>query len=180
VAWLELQSQAAPHLPSRQITFPLRLLISGIQHNTLCSNHRLRILDMIITVLLRLPGERKSHHNLRVKDGLVIDMDFRMPCTNTETLSTSFGTTYSVTYNLCSPYISVPTQIQTVNPIWITCANPGGIVLFDPPSVLTSVTSLFPNSLLTILCILTKTDGLSPVITTSGSYSHSIEELYRF
>ena len=124
MAWLELQSQAAPHLPSRQITFPLRLLISGIQHNTLCSNHWLRILDMIITILLRLPGERKSHHNRRVKDGLVIDMDFRMPCTNIETLSTSFGMTYSVTYNPCSPYISVPTQIQTVNPIWTTCANP--------------------------------------------------------
>lgn len=44
---------------------------------------------------------------------------------------------FTVTHNPCSPTISVPTQLYTMNPVWSSCGNDlKG--LFDPPYTLTS------------------------------------------
>lgn len=43
---------------------------------------------------------------------------------------------YTVTYNPCSPLLSVPTQIYALNSLWSTC-GPGINAFFDPPRTLT-------------------------------------------
>lgn len=48
----------------------------------------------------------------------------------------AFGTTYTVTYNLCSHTISVPKSVLTLNPEWTDCV-PGISGFFDPPTTLT-------------------------------------------
>lgn len=48
-----------------------------------------------------------------------------------------------VTYNPCSPYLSIPSNLLTLNPHWSTCwRNFEG--LHDPPSVLETANGFFP------------------------------------
>jgi hypothetical protein len=48
---------------------------------------------------------------------------------------------YTVTHNPCSPTISVPSQLLTINSLWSDCANDlSG--LFDPPYTLTQGSGL--------------------------------------
>src|SRR3954471_17931330 len=50
---------------------------------------------------------------------------------------------YWITYNPCSPTLSVPTQIFTLNPEWKGCIQ-GIDAFFDPPYSLTSGNGLTP------------------------------------
>src|ERR1700712_122048 len=44
---------------------------------------------------------------------------------------------YILTYNPCKPYISVPTQLFAVDPLWTLCQTFWqGFSLFDPPHTL--------------------------------------------
>jgi len=51
---------------------------------------------------------------------------------------------YTVTYNPCSPLLSVPTQLYTIDTLWKDC-RPGIDAFFDPPFTLTSGNGLGPG-----------------------------------
>ncbi|KAH8601639.1 hypothetical protein B0O99DRAFT_588829 [Bisporella sp. PMI_857] len=55
---------------------------------------------------------------------------------------------YTASYNPCSPILSAPPQVLTLNPEWSTCIQ-NIIAFWDPPSALTSASGLRPTSLAT-------------------------------
>lgn len=56
---------------------------------------------------------------------------------------TSLYEPWPVTYNPCTPYLSIPPQILTIDPLWNTCVrNFRG--LHDPPSILDSSNGFLP------------------------------------
>lgn len=68
---------------------------------------------------------------------------------------------FTVTYNPCSPTISVPTQLYSINSLWASCGNElSG--LFDPPYTLVQGAGLEGVSVTVAPPVSTSTEPISP------------------